>query len=454
MALTLRGIGTTTGEPFAGERAIESGEVLRIGRALENDWVLADPTCQVSKRHCAVSHEGDRFVVTDFSTNGVFFGEETTPVGRGATRPLTDGQTLQIGVYRFAVTVEAAAPAIGAAPAIAATPAIGVAPPPSAVSVSSILDGTAPEGEARAAASLGRPSAEWLAGVPAGTFAKATASGQVGWDAPPDIGLAMETRAPAAEIRSSRLADHSEHAAAVHAVVRLPESQQALPSDWNEPLATARPDGAGNVAVLRPAGQTADHGGVRRLVFAFLDGAGLPGDALDAMNQEIALREAGRMLRVAIDGTRKLLAGATLFETELAVARQPASRERDNALRSSNDAPAALKAMIGPPRPGCASGSATMSESFDRITAHEMALVNAFGDVIAKLAAELDPASIRARSDAKDKRLLLGNSKARYWDAFEAGCGMLRTNSPGSQSLAEVATRLLADAYAQQLREI
>jgi predicted component of type VI protein secretion system len=119
MALRLRGIGTTTGDEFVGERVIDAGQVLRIGRAHENDWVVADPTCQVSKRHCAISHQAGRFVLSDLSTNGVFVDDEALPVGRDAMRPLTNGQKLQIGIYRFAVDIDAADAIPAAAPSSA-----------------------------------------------------------------------------------------------------------------------------------------------------------------------------------------------------------------------------------------------------------------------------------------------------------------------------------------------
>jgi len=443
MVLTLKGIGTTTGEPFADEQVLERGKVLRIGRAVENDWVLVDPTCQVSKRHCALSHESGRFIITDLSTNGVFVDDESTPVGCGAMRPLKNGQTLQIGIYRFAVSVDA-----GEA-------TIDVVPRRPEASVSSILYGTAPDVGAGLAGSLRRSHADWLASVPAGGFDRAHATRPLGWDAPPEVGtLAVDTRA-APEFEQSHFADYSEHVAAVQAIVRLPDRRQTLPSDWNDPVTTSRPEGERNVSVLRPVGQATDHEGARqRLIAAFLDGAGLPSDALDAMNQEIAFREVGRMLRVTVEGTGKLLNCAALFETEFVIAQRTGHAAGSNALRSSTDAASTLQSLIGPPRPGSASGATTMSESFAQITAHEMALVAAVGDVLARIAADLDPAAIRARSEVEHRSLLASRRKAHCWDAFEAGYEALRSDSPNGQSLAEVSTQLLAGAYAQQLREI
>jgi type VI secretion system FHA domain protein len=451
MILTLQGIGTTTDAPFSGERAIEPGQVLQIGRALDNDWVLADPSCQVSKRHCAVSHEGGRFVVTDFSTNGVFFDDEAAPLGRGTTRPLTNGQTLQIGPYRFAVSISAQEP-LEEPPQ---EPLAIATPSPAAVSVSSILNGTAPHQDTRAGASLGQPSADWLADVPAGAFAKAHASRPVGWNAPPGVAPdAVDARATIGDAGQSATTNHSEHSAAVHAFVRLPESTQMLPSDWNEPLTTGVSGSEGNMSPLRPSAQSADHAGaMQQLIAAFLDGAGLPDDALDTFNQERAFREAGRMLRVAVEGTRKLLASASTLESELAAAASAVTATRHSPLESSKDATSALRTMIGPPSPGAVSGSTAMSQGFAHITAHELALVAAIGEMLAKVAAALDPASVRARVDAKRRPFFARSRKARYWNAFEARYQALGNGSPEKRSMAEVTTHLFAKAYAQQLRK-
>jgi type VI secretion system FHA domain protein len=433
MALRLRGIGTTTGDEFAGERVIDPGQVLRIGRSHENDWVVADPTCQVSKRHCAISHQAGRFVLNDLSTNGVFVDDETVPVGREALRPLESGQKLQIGVYRFAVDIDVAE-------------AIPVSAPTSVVSVSSILDGTIAHAEAREVPA--QSSSEWLASMPAGGFARASAARPLGWDSAPAF------RPPAMavpEIGPSRFADHLEHFPAIQAVVRLPDSKQKLPPDWNDLSATPAPEGDGNVALLRPAAEPADHVGTRRrLVAAFLDGAGLPGDALDGMNQEIALREAGRMLRIAVEEARKLLSVASCFESEFGIAPETA---RKSALESTADASSAIKAMMAPPRPHSASGGATLSEGFAQIATHEMALVATIGNVLTRISTTLDPALVRTRSDAGGTPLFAGKQKARYWDALEAGFAALRSDSIAGESLAEIANSLFAEAYTRQTRK-
>jgi type VI secretion system protein len=168
------------------------------------------------------------------------------------------------------------------------------------------------------------------------------------------------------------------------------------------------------------------------------------------MNQEIALREAGRMLRVATEEARTLLAFAGCVEREFGVA---PSTGRDSVLKSAADAPSAIKAMMAPPRPPSASGAATMSDGFAQIAAHEMALVAAIGNVLTRISTVLDPASVRTKLGAGGTALFTARQKARYWDALEAGCAALKPDSAAGESLAETATRLFAETYAAQTRK-
>ncbi|MBI3964446.1 MAG: FHA domain-containing protein [Chloroflexi bacterium] len=69
-----------------------------IGRAADNDVVLDTP--QVSRRHAQLRFEGGRYWIVDLqSTNGTFHNG-----GQVVTAPVSDGDTLQFGPYRYVVT--------------------------------------------------------------------------------------------------------------------------------------------------------------------------------------------------------------------------------------------------------------------------------------------------------------------------------------------------------------
>jgi pSer/pThr/pTyr-binding forkhead associated (FHA) protein len=93
---------------------------LVIGRDPSCDVVVA--SSQVSRRHATIAVQGDGYVVTDTSTNGVRVNGEQV----NGSRPMSRGDVLKIGDEEFRFHAEAsppAAPAVPASPAAPETPA-------------------------------------------------------------------------------------------------------------------------------------------------------------------------------------------------------------------------------------------------------------------------------------------------------------------------------------------
>lgn len=76
-----------------------------IGRGTDNDWVLSDPERFLSSKHCQITSEGERYYLTDLSTNGTFINGSTEPLGRGQRAGLKDGDSFDVGDYRFKVSL-------------------------------------------------------------------------------------------------------------------------------------------------------------------------------------------------------------------------------------------------------------------------------------------------------------------------------------------------------------
>ncbi len=77
-----------------------------IGRSDENDWAIPDPQRFLSGVHCRIHCEGDRYYITDTSTNGVFLNGSETRLERNATAELSRGDKIRIGDYEFEVLIE------------------------------------------------------------------------------------------------------------------------------------------------------------------------------------------------------------------------------------------------------------------------------------------------------------------------------------------------------------
>lgn len=111
-----------------------------IGRGRRSDWVLPDPDRFVSSTHAEITFDGERFYITDVSTNGVFLNDSSVPLGKGARWPMSDGDRMALGDFEIAVHVEedgtGAQPKAPTATPLASAPA---APTPSTVDIDSLL---------------------------------------------------------------------------------------------------------------------------------------------------------------------------------------------------------------------------------------------------------------------------------------------------------------------------
>ena len=77
-----------------------------IGRALDNDWVLPDPSRVVSGHHCEIEYRGGSYWLKDTSTNGVFINDSDEPISVTGPVILRDGDRLSIGDYMVVVSVD------------------------------------------------------------------------------------------------------------------------------------------------------------------------------------------------------------------------------------------------------------------------------------------------------------------------------------------------------------
>lgn len=105
MALQLTIIKFPPGVSLVEDRKTFGAQGGVIGRGVDNDWVLSDPERFLSSKHCQVSRDGERYYLTDLSTNGTFVNGSAEPLGRGSRTALNDGDSFDVGEYRFKVVL-------------------------------------------------------------------------------------------------------------------------------------------------------------------------------------------------------------------------------------------------------------------------------------------------------------------------------------------------------------
>jgi type VI secretion system protein len=97
-----------------------------IGRAHDNDWVLPDTQCYLSAHHARVQFRSGSYYLLDTSTNGTYVNGGTVALRRRNIYPLRDGDSLRLGQYHIAVSIDPdpdPAEAAAFVPAAAETPA-------------------------------------------------------------------------------------------------------------------------------------------------------------------------------------------------------------------------------------------------------------------------------------------------------------------------------------------
>lgn len=76
-----------------------------IGRSLDNDWVLPDPSRYVSGKHALIRFHAGEYFLTDTSTNGVYLNHANEPLGQGRQHHLSDGDRLRLGDYEILASI-------------------------------------------------------------------------------------------------------------------------------------------------------------------------------------------------------------------------------------------------------------------------------------------------------------------------------------------------------------
>ncbi|MGF1688531.1 type VI secretion system-associated FHA domain protein TagH [Photobacterium japonica] len=79
--------------------------VLHIGRSQACEWCLPDPERVISGQHARIEGQGNGFVITDTSTNGLFINRSVEALGKDNQYELRDGDFISFGDYEIEVAI-------------------------------------------------------------------------------------------------------------------------------------------------------------------------------------------------------------------------------------------------------------------------------------------------------------------------------------------------------------
>lgn len=467
-----------------GEQRAVTGERYTIGRARENDWVLPDPEQHLSRQHCVIERRGDGFCVVDTSSNGVFVNDETAPLGRGHERSLRDGDRLQLGTYALRVRIEGAPagarppergklfdpthvpkapPKEGAGavfdhtwigrrelgpadhritPTVRPDPRFLTPPEHRPVDLGKIAPDAGlfdtppailpnePEPPAIAPAEPQPPDTASLFDSDGPGEAPAQAAPPASEPEPADMldpfGLADRAEPPAASPPPARQPPPIAATSAIPPEPAVPPlvppmtpPQPVAPPEPVAPIAGPEP-----VAPPQPAAAATPEMPVipdKRLLEAFLAGAGLDPAALSVEDPEAFMREAGARLRDLAEGLVQLLVARASVKNVARVERTMIGRDHNNPLKYSVTPQEAVLAVLQGRGPGFLPPEAAVRGAFRDIQEHEMALLDAMQAALRALLQRFEPDSFERQLEAENlfSALMAGGRRARCWDAFK-----------------------------------
>jgi type VI secretion system protein len=415
--MPLRLIITSYHKLTPGQRAdfeLDRGE-LKIGRNPENDWVLPDPERLVSGQHCLIQLREGIYYLTDTSTNGVQLVNAGVRMHRGNSEALQDGELLRLGEYEILVQVSApAVSAMSGADAQSNDPFANLA-------LSS-----------RTAA--GAASAET---APRPATAQLRAGGSP-LDTKPDLFDFLATPAVPAPSQADHVpAERHDFRPPQPAAAPVPappvSASPAIPADWDpfaEPGSTPAPlcapasepapppasaTPAEPPAFAPPAAQQAD-----AALEAFLRGAGLTQLRIDQGEALAQMETIGRSYRRMVEGLIEVLRARASLKGEFRMAQTMIRPVENNPLKFAPNVEEALVLLLRSGNQAFMPADLAISESFDDLKAHQLAVMAGVQASIKHLLKRFEPAVLEARltKPAGIGALLPGGRQAQYWTLF------------------------------------
>ena len=383
---------------------------ISIGRGEECTLVLEDPKKHISRVHVELEEKDETsFRLTIVSkVNPVYVnGKKHAPSSRV---DLVAGDRFELGEYE-----------------------IELLPPPSVTQrmdavVSSVEETTRPDNPQLKMPKSAPPPAPPPAPEPA-VVAEATFIGQKapaiepdpleGQELPPiEPGIFDE---PAVETAPAPVAA-PEPAGDVFAEATYVGASAATPSVLDEATYVGgRPPSQGAAPSAVPAAaRTGGAAGMREAVKAFLEGAGLGGKEIRDADIEEFLRQSGKIMRAAIEGSMALLAARATAKKELrAEDRTMVASKDNNPLKLMSDPQEALAFLFDTKdrADGFLDPVQAVGDAFEDLRAHEVALFAAMRAALLGAIQRFDPKSLETELEKSAGGLGL-NRKAKLWELF------------------------------------
>jgi len=152
---------------------------------------------------------------------------------------------------------------------------------------------------------------------------------------------------------------------------------------------------------------------------AFCEGAGI-NSPLPSSGLAQRLREVGRILRNAIDGTLQMIAVRATTKHELRAGMTVIRQVNNNPLKFSPDAKAGLEQLLQPPLRGFLDGPAAMNDAMQDLVGHSIGTVAGMRAAVEGMLDRFAPEALERKlvGTSMLDSVLPMNRKARLWDLY------------------------------------
>lgn len=424
-----------------------------IGRAATTDWCLPDPSMHISSRHCEIKFTGDRYELTDISTNGTFLYGQGARLA--APHTINQGDVFLIGGFELVATLDGAAAPVApsAAPAQpewkgwAAAGGEDASAPPASLSAwdkkpqQSAISGGGPMSQnwAPPASSAAPASSAWGPGA-SSPAAEQPVSSVWGTPPPPPSTPASEWSSPAApppppsgddiwgKFAASNVVDWARGGFGSPSPAPTPQLAPAAdplglgpspaPASAPAPMASASPASVPSPAPAPAAGSgSADASG-------FYTAAGLEPGKLK-QDEAATLAQAGNMLRRLVSGLVVMLEARARAKSQMGAQGTNLEFDGNNPLKFARTPEQALLQLLNPPERGFMPSERAVEDAFKDLQAHQMATLKAMQGALRATLDRFSPTAIRARAEDKGLmgKILPGARDAALWKAYEKEFG-------------------------------
>ncbi|WP_180735455.1 type VI secretion system-associated FHA domain protein TagH [Paraburkholderia sp. PGU19] len=404
-----------------------------IGRNVDNHLVLPDETRQISRLQAMLQIDGNRCVLKNLSSVSVI-EVNSAPLACAEERAIEPGDAIRIGSYMLRAADDQApgSEAVPASRGPVAHQRQDTMPDDFWQSLESRYgngatgrqSGGPAQRPARSAVSTGYDDLRQVPSDPLALFAPSI-------DGPQDAMLHASQSSlsdpaaplpPAPSDRRDRRFDAPyatpDHAGGWAQTIRA----CAVPADAAKPQrvtgrvvdkVTPPENDAGKTADATHANPTAE-----ALLAAFLRGAGL--DTASDQWTTGQLHLAGRLLALFANGTVELLSSRSILKREVKADMTVLLDRENNPLKLLPDGCAVLRQMFGLPFPGFMSPEGAVSDAFDDLHAHQIAMVAGMRAALMELLKRFAPERLEQRTPVERllDRYVPAWRKARLWSAY------------------------------------